>query len=128
MQKCINKLHNRETGFTLIELLVVVGILGILAAVAVASFTGSTGDAQIAAYATELRDIQTAVAVMLHESTSGKMESVPTPTDDMAGVHTTGPGVLYLDDYLMKLDSEGKVTLGCTYTFTNDGMVTQILP
>lgn len=128
MKKYIDKFGKRETGFTIIEMLVVVAILAVLAVVAGLHFGTYMDQGKTEAYAVELHDIQTAVSAMLYDSTSGKMESVPTPTDDMDTVQTTGPGVLKLSDYLKNLDSEGKVMSGCTYTFTTDGVVTQITP
>jgi len=124
MRKYIDKLHRRETGFTLIELLIVVGILGVLTAVAVASFTGSTGTAQIAAYAIELRDIQTSVSVMLSESQTGLLDAAHSDVEDMDEV-TAESGTLVLSSYLTKLSADGMVLTGCTYSFTIDGMVSQ---
>ena len=117
-----------EKGFTIVEILVVVAILAVLAGVCGVNVGEYVGQSKTEAYATELQDVQTAVAAMLAESTSGKMAAVPTPTDDMYTVHTTGSGVLRLSSYLDRLDSDDKVMSGCTYTFTTDGAITQITP
>ena len=128
MIKHIRKPYHTETGFTIIEILVVVAILSILAVVVGVNFGRYISQGQTEAYATELQDIQTAVAVMLHESYRGDLAPVVIPTDDMDTVHTDGPLNLVLSNYLDNLDSGGKVLSGCTYTFTADGIVKQITP
>ncbi|MFC2123040.1 type II secretion system protein [Bacteroidota bacterium] len=124
MQKYIDKLHHKETGFTLLELLIVVGVLGLLAAVAVVGSMGGSGRAQTAAYAMELRDIQTAVSVMLSESQTGLLDAAYDQITDMDLV-TADSGALVLSDYLNKLGEDGRVLTGCDYDFTIDGIVTQ---
>ena len=128
MMKYIKKLHHGEKGFTIVEVLMVVAILGILAVVAGVNFGKYIGQSKTETYATELQEIQTATSVMLADCTSHQMSAVPTPTDDMDTVQSTGPGVLKLSSYLKNLDSDDKVMSGCTYTFTTDGAVTQITP
>ncbi|MFC1914591.1 type II secretion system protein [Chloroflexota bacterium] len=128
MGKYIKKLCHIETGFTIVEILVVVAILAALAVVVGVNFGKYIGQGKEEAYATELHDIRTAVAAMLHDSTRGDLAPVVIPTDDMSTVHTDDPQQLVLSDYLKKLNFEDKVISGCTYTFTQDGIVKQIPP
>ena len=128
MRKYLKKFYHSNTGFTIVEILVVVAILGILAAVAGVNIGKYIGQGKTEAYATELHDIQTAVSAMLYDSTRGDLAPVVIPTDDMSTVHTDDPQQLVLSSYLDRLDSDGKVLSGCTYTFTQDGIVKQILP
>ena len=57
-------------GFTLIELLVVIAILGTLAAVVVLNVTKFMGEGETQANATDMANIQTAVAAYMYDSTT----------------------------------------------------------
>ena len=56
-------------GFTLIELLVVIAILGTLAAVVILNVTKYVGAGKTQAAATELANVQTAVAAYMYDHT-----------------------------------------------------------
>jgi len=58
-------------GFTLIELLVVIAILGTLAAVVILNVTKYIGAGHNEAAATELANVQTAVAAYMYDNTAG---------------------------------------------------------
>ena len=95
-------------GFTLIELLVVISILGILAAVVVLNVTKYIGSGKSEAAATELSNVQTAVAAYMYDHTG----AVPANTGALSGYFLSPIGKL------------------ATYTINSaDGSVTQtILP
>jgi len=122
----MKQFHYGEKGFALIELLVVVAILGFLSAVLVPNIIELMDRGKTEAYEAELHNIRTAVGVMLTDSTTGAL--TPVTTDDMDTVQTTDTTPLVLSAYLTGLDADGKVTTGCTYTFTADGTVTQTTP
>jgi len=69
-----------QKGFTLIELLVVISILGILAAVVVLNVTKYIGSGKTEAAATELANVQTAVAAYMYDHTG----AVPADTTALA--------------------------------------------
>ena len=58
-----------QKGFTLIELLVVIAILGTLAAVVILNVTKYIGSGKSEAAATELHNVQTAVAASMYDNT-----------------------------------------------------------
>lgn len=115
-------------GFTILELLVIIAILGILAAVAIPNVSRFIGQGEEEAAQTELHNIQTVVMAMLSESTTGELIPVTTPTNDMDDIQTTDTTPLILSDYLLDLNPQGEVKSGYNYTFTADGVVTQITP
>ena len=113
-----------EKGFTLVEILVVIAIVGALAVVAGINFGKYIGQGKTEAYATELQDIQTAVAAMLHESSTRQLDSAQSDINDMDLV-TADSGALVLSNYLNRLGGDGMVLTGCQYSFTVNGTVTQ---
>jgi type IV pilus assembly protein PilA len=56
-----------QRGFTLIELLVVISILGVLAAVVILNVTKYIGAGKTQAQATELANVETAVAAYMYD-------------------------------------------------------------
>jgi len=112
-------------GFFL-EIVVVVVMLSTLSAVAMPSIGKMINKSRVAGFGTELDNIQTAVTAMLAESDAGVLVPVG-PTADMSKVKTADMVPLVLTDYLRGLD-ETVLESGCTYKFTANGTVTQILP
>ncbi|MBN1375139.1 MAG: type II secretion system protein [Dehalococcoidia bacterium] len=98
----MNKIKNStEKGFTLIELLVVISILGVLAAVVVLNVTKYIGSGQNEAAATELTNVQTAVAAYMYDHTG----AVPSDTDALSPYFLGTPNGTYTID-----GATGKVT------------------
>lgn len=86
-------------GFTLIELLVVIAILGTLAAVVVLNVTKYIGSGKDEAHATELANVQTAVAAYMYDHTGARP----------SGPLTAGGNGGDLSPFFLN-------TLNCTYT------------
>jgi len=127
MMKHIMKSYHTETGFTIIEILVVVAILSVLVGVAGVNYGKYISQGKTEAYATEFKDIQTAVAAMLHDTSTGQLDSSLSNIQDMDLV-TADSGTKVLSSYLNNLDADNEVLTGCDYSFTIDGRVSQELP
>ena len=80
-----------EKGFTLIELLVVISILAVLAAVVILNVTKYIGSGCDQAAATELHNVQTAVAAYMYDNNGG----VPADTAALSGYFLGTPHGTY---------------------------------
>lgn len=117
--------EKQATGIFL-ELFIVVAILGTLSAIAIPHVGQMVHKAGVTSQESELHNIQAAVIEMIYDSNTGTLKPVG-PTADMSEVRTSDTPPLVLKDYLLGQDSD-LLKSGCTYTFTADGEVTQILP
>ena len=140
MKKFLKHFRYGQKGFTLIELLVVIGILGAIAAIVVPNVGKFIGEGKEESYATELHNIETSVMALLIDDADSKLDSVPLdPITNMSlvqGKDLAGT-ILYLSNYCTGLGDDPAtpletettcVKLGCSYTFTEDGHVTQFKP
>ena len=109
-------------GFWLI-VFTVVAVLSILASIAIPNVGRMVAKSQVEDRTLELYRVQTAFTEMLYQSISHTLVSVG-PTADMTKVCTTDISPLVLSDYLdgVALNS------GCSYSFTADGVVMQVVP
>ena len=98
-----------QKGFTLIELLVVISILGVLAAVVILNVTKYMGAGTEQAKATELANVQTAVAAYMYDN-SGTYTGGPANISSSAGTGTLSPYFLGNVRGTYSIDSTGKVT------------------
>lgn len=76
---------------------------------------------------TKLRNIQTATTTMLSESTAGNITPISDITDVDIVVTTDSPALIPRN-YLMRLDTDGKMKTGCRCSFTAYGAITQTIP
>jgi len=144
VKKFLKHFRYGQKGFTLIELLVVIGILGAIAAIVVPNVGQFIGRGKTESYETELHNIETAVMAMLVDDADSTLDTVPAvPTTDMSTV--TGKKLdgttIYLYEYITGLSTDDPLTavdeasptpiytkLGCKYSFTTSGTVTQVYP
>jgi len=143
MKKFLKHFRYGQKGFTLIELLVVIGILGAIAAIVVPNVGQFIGRGKTESYSTELHNIETSVMAMLVDDADSTLDAVGTDTTDMRTVTGTdlAGNPLVLRDYITGLSADDPLTplvesedpppftkLGCKYTFTTAGHVTQTVP
>ena len=118
-------MQEKQVAGLFLEIFLVVAILGTLSAIAIPHVSQMIHKSKAEARATEYQNIQTAVAEMLLESNSGTLEPIGA-TNDMSKVHTRDDTPLVLSDYL--LGGKDTLTLGCSYAFTADGTIVQMIP
>ena len=118
-------MQDKQVAGLFLEIFLIVAILGSLSAIAIPHVSQMIQKSKAEARETEYQDITTAVAGMLLDSSSGALEPIG-PTTDMSTVHTRDDTPLVLSDYL--LGRKDNVTLGCSYSFTADGTVLQMMP
>lgn len=97
-----------QAGFTLIELLVVIAILGTLAAVVILNVTKYIGAGSTQARATELANVQTAVAAYMYDNNTSTYGG---------GNLTAGSSGGSLSPYFLN-------SLNCSYTIDTTGKIT----
>jgi hypothetical protein len=85
------------------------------------------GKGKTESYATELSNVQTAVAAMLSDSTTGAIATMSAPTNDLSQITTTDSTPLLLSNYMTGLKGTLTAT-GCKYQVSPTGTVTQTLP
>lgn len=119
------QIQDKQSAILFIESIAVVAILSILMAVTIPHIGQMIYQSKAEARNAELLDIQSAVTEMLYDSTSGVLEPVG-PVDDLKQVKTRDAQPLVLSDYL--LDGDDCIKSGCSYLFTADGTVVQMMP
>ena len=119
-------MQQKSAVVVLLEIFVVVAILGTLTAIALPSIGRMIDRGKDEARELELRNIQTAVTLMLDDSAMGMLKPVG-PTSDMSLVFTDDTPPLVLTDYLQGLE-DNRLKTDYTYNFTANGTVTQVLP
>jgi Tfp pilus assembly major pilin PilA len=119
-------LKDRQIAGLFLEVFLIVAILGSLSAIAIPHVSQMINKNKIASWEAELHHVQAAMTRMLDASVSKTLEPVG-PTRDMYQVHTRDTPPLVLSDYL--LGPNGKsLKLSCSYLFSANGTVRQILP
>jgi type II secretory pathway pseudopilin PulG len=119
-------MQEKNVASLFLEIFVVVAILGTLSAIAIPRVGQMLNKGKVESQESELHNIQTAVTEMLFDSITMTLQPVG-PTANMSQVRTTDSPPLVLADYLLSLKVD-LVRLRCTYTFTADGTVKQLLP
>ena len=120
-----NMQRKRKIGFIL-EAIAVFVIMAVLSSIAVPKIGEMVNREQDDLRADEFIVVKTAVAEMLDESTAKKLQPIG-PVQDMTRVQTNDTPPLVLADYL-DIDDIRSAELGCHYTFTAEGEVTQDCP
>jgi Tfp pilus assembly protein PilE len=119
------QIQDKQTAIIFVEIIAVVAILSVLLAVTIPHVGQMIYQSKAEARNAELHEIQTAVSEMLYDSTSGVLEPVG-PVNDLNQVKTRDPQPLVLSNYLT--GGEEDIKSGCSYLFTSDGTVVQMMP
>jgi type II secretory pathway pseudopilin PulG len=119
-------MQDKQVGGFFLIIFAALAVLGILSAIAIPNVGRMIDKSRVAARATEFHNIQTAVTEMLYDSACRALEPVG-PTADMRLVRTRDAAPLVLADYLFNVRGN-PLKSGCTYEFTADGTVVQIMP
>jgi len=119
-------IKDRQIAGLFLEVFLIVAILGALSAIAIPHVSQMINKNKVASWEAELRNVQAAVNEMLDASVSKTLQPVG-PTRDIHQVHTTDTPPLVLSDYLPGLNGNS-LKLSCSYLFSANGTVRQILP
>jgi Tfp pilus assembly major pilin PilA len=119
-------MKDRQVAGLFLEIFLVVTILGALSAIAIPHVSQMINKSRAESREAELHNIQTAVTEMLDASVSKTLEPVG-PTRDMYQVRTRDTPPLVLSDYLLRRN-ENSLKLSCSYLFSANGTVRQMLP
>jgi len=117
--------RKRKIGYIL-EAIVVFVLMVVLSSIAVPKIGDMIDREQDELRADEFIIVKTAVAEMLADSTVKSLQSTG-PVQDIGRVQTNDSPPLVLEDYL-DISEMRSEELGCFYTFTAEGDVTQECP
>lgn len=120
----VKKINNRK-GFTLVELVVVIAILGILSSIAVPRLNKSRQTAVVTAHNSNIRTLESAANMYIADkglpseektfsgdSGNDMLDFVQEWPKVPDGINATGEGVPAPgSDYIVKISSEGKITI-----------------
>lgn len=121
--RTLKNMHVKQKAGIFLICFVVMAILGILSAVAVPHVGQMVSKADTKDRTIELYKIQSAVADMFNDSACKSLEPIG-PTSDMRRVYTKDIPPLVLSDYF----NGESLQLDCSYSFTADGTVMQVVP
>lgn len=86
----------KQTGFTIVELLIVIVVIGILAAITIVAYNGIQQRAQLAAVQSDVKNVQTKLALFQADNNSypGSITDCPTPASSNLCLPASGSNYL----------------------------------
>lgn len=117
MKRFLKSFRHGQRGFTLIELIIVIAILGILAAVLVPNLAGFIGTGKVAAYNTEVANVETA-ALAYYADHNGIWPS--TSTELYNALDPDNSYISALPGFLYGFDTWGKVLITDNTSYSAD--------